>query len=94
MDNKRKKGLSSAYERAGVDFLAYRLQHCLFKKIENPVDIALHNDMLEEIELLVDGENLLFFKNFANILLNRPKCWYRSISELIIHISKKGKKND
>lgn len=65
-------GLIRGYQSAGRDFLAYRLQR-LFFHIQTPDDIALHNDVLEEVMVLIEHDPKSFFQWFADELLCRPK---------------------
>jgi len=65
-------GIYRSYQRAGQDFLAYRLAK-LFVRIETPTDIALHNDVLAEVLQIVHGEEKAFFKDMAGILLYQPE---------------------
>lgn len=62
------KSISSAYRRAGEDFLAYRLEK-MFRKIETPADIALHNDVLAEAMLIIDDNPKVFFQTLAHKML-------------------------
>ncbi len=66
------KGLVKNYRTAGAGFLAYRLEK-LYRKIEGPEDIALHNDILEEVLQMVSGEEEGFFKGLAEILIYTDK---------------------
>lgn len=65
------KGIFRSYQKAGQDFLAYRLAK-LFVKIETDADIALHNDVLLEVLQMIHGEEKAFFKDMAGILLYQP----------------------
>jgi hypothetical protein len=67
-----KDGLIRGYQSAGRDFLAYRLQR-LFFQIKSPEDIALHNDTLDEVMVLIEHDPKSFFQWFADELLSRPK---------------------
>lgn len=72
MDN---KGLIEVYKRAGSDFLAYRMQHLLVI-IESPRDIALHNDALGELMMLIKDNETFFMKQLAETILlaaTKPK---------------------
>ena len=66
-------GLYRSYEKAGPDFLAYKLEK-IFTKIETPEDIALHNDMLSDVLELTKGDHVTLLKGIANALLRKtPK---------------------
>ena len=71
MSNDIGKGIYRAYHQAGADFLAYRLGK-LFTKIETPADIALHNDVLEEVLQIVCSEEKSFFRAMAEAILYQP----------------------
>jgi hypothetical protein len=62
------KGIYTAYQLAGQEFLAYRLGK-LFVKIETPEDMALHNDVLAEVLQIIQGEEQSFFTDMAHIIL-------------------------
>lgn len=68
------KKLARAYRSAGAEFLAYRLEK-VFAKIETDADIALHNDIVAEIALIVTGEETVrgFFKDVAGILIYKDR---------------------
>ena len=51
----RGKGITRLYQTGGPDLLAYRLGR-IFTKIETPVDIALHNDVLSEVLDIVNKD--------------------------------------
>ena len=65
MDN---KGLIEVYKRAGTDFLAYRLEPLLVI-IDSPKDMAIHNDALKELMLLIKGNETFFMKQFAETVM-------------------------
>lgn len=81
-----KLGLIRGYQSAGRDFLAYRLQR-LFFHIQTPGDIALHNDVLEEVMALIEHDPKNFFQWFADELLRKPKpkvSLLRKVAEYIL----------
>jgi len=86
------RGIYRAYQKAGADFLGYRLAK-LFVKIETPEDIALHNDVLSEVLQIIEGEERQFFKRLAEILLykrvNKQKRFLFMIACLILNIGQK-----
>jgi hypothetical protein len=47
-----RKILSNAYNLAGRDFLSYRLTR-VFGRIEGQEDIALHNDVMAEVDVML-----------------------------------------
>jgi len=88
------KGLARAYQSAGQDFLAYRLEK-LFVRIETPADIALHNDILAEVLQIIAGEEKGFFKDMAGIILyvgdDREKRFLFRVAGKILQLGiKKG----
>ena len=88
------KTLKNSYYRAGEDFLAFRLEK-MFRVIRTEADIALHNDMLSEVLLMIDDKPDEFFRGLAHKILNREKKAKKSflsmISEQLISIpNKKG----
>jgi len=63
-----------AYQRAGDKFLAGRLE-CVFKELETAEDIALHNDMIREINMLLMHDKQMrqwFILRFAGAILKGP----------------------
>ncbi len=70
------KLLSKGYRRAGSDFLANRLEG-MFRILETPEDVALHNVVMEEVLEMVGSEKInanRFFKVLAhNILVKEAK---------------------
>lgn len=83
------QGLYKSYQRAGPDFLAYRMEK-LFVKIETPKDIALHNDILSEVLRIIERRETTFFKDMAEMVLypkiNRRKRFLFRLAERILHI--------
>jgi hypothetical protein len=75
-----------AYQRAGDQFLAGRLES-VFKILETPEDVALHNDMIREINMLLMHDKQMrqwFILRLAGAILKGPgdllKCaagWIR-----------------
>jgi len=61
-------GIFVAYQKAGANFLAYRLGK-LFTKIESVEDQALHNDVLAEVLQIIQGKEQAFFKTLAEDML-------------------------
>lgn len=64
----KRKIISDAYNNAGSEFLAYRLTQ-VFAKIETQNDIALHNDVMREIDLMVQGSVEELLKDIADRIL-------------------------
>ena len=86
------RGLYQSYRNVGEDFLAYRLEK-LFVKIETPVDIALHNDILSEVLQMIEGEETKFFRGIATAILypkvNRRKRFLFRVAGQILRIGQK-----
>lgn len=86
------KGLYIAYQKAGEDFLAYRMEK-LFVRIETAEDIALHNDILSEVLQMIQGEETQFFKGMAEAILypkvNKRKRFLLRLAGQILRIGQK-----
>lgn len=86
------RGLYQSYRKVGEDFLAYRLEK-LFVKIETPADIALHNDILSEVLVIIEGEETQFFKGIATAILypkvNKHKRFLFRVAQQILDIGRK-----
>lgn len=61
--------LSSAYARAGHDFLAQDLE-CMFRVIKTPEDIALHNVIQAKIFKMI-GEDMKDANKFYRLLAGK-----------------------
>jgi hypothetical protein len=72
--SKSREILANAYNAAGREFLAYRLTKVL-TKIETNDDMALHNDVIAELDVMA-GKNV--------------EKLYLDIADLILLYSKKG----
>ena len=72
MSNDTGRAIYRAYHQAGADFLAYRLEK-LFVRIETQDEIALHNDVLKEVLLIVHGEEKSFFESMSDAILYKPE---------------------
>ena len=69
-----KRAWLEAYQRAGDKFLAGRLES-VFKVLETPEDIALHNDMIREINMLLmhdKTDRQWFILRLAGAILKGP----------------------
>ena len=81
-----------AYQRAGDRFLAARLE-CVFKVLETPEDIALHNDMVREINALMMHEKSTkqwFILRVAGVILTRSGDFYRMVASNLRLAAQKG----
>ena len=84
------KAIASAYRRAGIDFLAYKLEP-MFRKLETPEEVALHNALYGEIILMVGkskAEANLFYRVLANTRLTKrvkkkAKRTIRSVAKMV-----------
>lgn len=88
--------LISDYQALGNKYLAYRLQK-LFKRLDTPADVALHNDIADEIAIMIgeDKSNIkLFLDGIADIIVTREppkKTFLRKVASYILQIAvKKG----
>ena len=89
------RSLFLMYHKAGSTVLAHRLKH-LFHPIETKADIALHNDILKEVMLMIGGKERSFMEKLTGIILYKPaprqKRFLVRIASLILDISHlKGK---
>jgi hypothetical protein len=86
------KGLYKSYQKAGEDFLTYRMEK-LFVRIETPEDIALHNDILSEVLQMIEGEETQFFRGIATAVLyprvNKRKRFLFRVAGQIMRIGQK-----
>ena len=81
-----------AYQRAGDRFLAARLE-CVFKVLETPEDIALHNDMVKEISALLMHEKYTkqwFIHRVAGVILHKTGDFYRMVASNLRLAAQKG----
>lgn len=74
------------YSQAGEEFLAGKLRK-IFSELSTPEDVALHNDMLRDIQTVVGGDGGDLRKAVARILIARPKNFLRSVARTIIELS-------
>ena len=70
--DKHRKGLVTAYQRAGTNYLAYRLTR-IFGKIETEADRILHNDMMEDIDTMIGGNSQSALRMLAGLILRRNR---------------------
>ena len=72
------------------DFFAENLKK-VFCIIETPEEIALHNDMVRQIQILVEPHPVNdFLKSVARRLKNRPKDYLRVMASLIKQFAMKS----
>ena len=64
------EGLFRAYNSAGVGFLAYKMEK-LFTRIETDEQRILHNDILTDVLLIIQGDEEGFFRSMAEAVLNK-----------------------
>ena len=74
--------LIKAYTQAGEEFVADRLKK-VFCEIENQNDIALHNDMVREIQVMI-GPPGDFLRSVSRLLISRPKNFMLGVGSLVI----------
>jgi hypothetical protein len=70
--------LINAYKNAGEDFLALKLTP-LFARIETEADKVRHNDILEEVLLMVGNNPVGFMKRVAVII----QRWTKAPSKIV-----------
>jgi len=89
------RALFLMYEKAGQTILAHRLQH-LFNPIKTKEDIALHNDILAEVLLIIEGKERTYMKGLTYLILYKQipkkKRFLFHVATLILEIGhNKGK---
>ena len=87
-----KRAWLEAYQRAGDKFLAGRLES-VFKVLETPEDIALHNDMVREINMLLMHEKSSrqwFILRISGVLLHSTGDFYRKVAANLRLAAQKG----
>lgn len=95
INNKFRNLLINDYNVMGNGYLAYRLQR-LFKHLETPEDVVLHNDIADEISIMIgeDRTNLkLLLDGIAGIITSKEppkKRFLRKAAEYILTIVRKG----
>ena len=72
------------------EFVAEKLKK-VFQVLKTPADVALHNDMVEDIQMMVDPNSLT--TGVARILVSKPKNFLLSIAELIRNLSLRNLQN-
>ncbi len=86
------RGLYISYQKAGVNFLAYKMER-IFTRIESDEDAALHNDILTDVLSMVEGEGTQFFRGMADAVLyprvNKRKRFLFRVADLILQIGQK-----
>lgn len=89
--------LIKGWHDSGEEFLALKLKK-IFMVLENPNDVALHNDMIMDLTTMLGNINAKHFRwEVARIVLSKPRNFLRSVASLILNISIRnltyGKKN-
>lgn len=88
------ESLFKMYNKAGPTILAYRLQN-IFNTIRTQDDIALHNDILAEVLLIIEGRERTFMNRLTELILYKripkEKRFLFNLATLILDIGhKKG----
>ena len=90
-----KKKLVNAYQMAGADFLALKLER-VFREIKTDEDRVLHNDMVKEFSSLLP-EPVGFLKTLAMTVNARrinSKNYLKTVANIILEsVCMKGKTN-
>jgi hypothetical protein len=74
------------YSQAGDEFLAEKLKK-IFSELTTPEDVALHNDMLKDIQAMVGGDGAELRKAVARMLLTRPRKFLQNVANTILTLS-------
>ncbi len=89
------RSLYLMYHKAGKTLLAHRLQH-VFHPIKTKEDIALHNDIIAEILLIIEGKDRTFMSGLVDLILYKripkKKRWLVYVATLILEIGHKKDK--
>lgn len=85
------RAIIKGYSQAGDDFLAEKLKK-VFMILRTPEDMALHNDMVRDIQLMVEDADSLR-KSVARILIGNPRNFLSSVARLIRNLSLRNIEN-
>jgi len=90
------KVLIKGYSQAGEEFLAHQLwRKGIFKVLTTPEDVALHNEMVSEIQSMIgDGQSESLYKFTAKALIIRPKNFLYGIAMHIKNLSLRNSQNE
>lgn len=72
VNDKYRQRLINAYRNAGPDFLALKLTR-VFCRIESDKDRILHNDIIEDMDIILGAKAGEFLKQVAEEIIYRPK---------------------
>ena len=86
---KTKKVIIRGWNDAGEIFLAEKLKK-VFCLLDTPEDVALHNDMVEDVMIMVGDKPNYFRRIVARIILSKPGDYLRRIAHFTLNLSKKG----
>lgn len=67
-EKQKARALFLMYKNAGPEALAHRLRH-IFKPMLTQADCALHNDIADEVAVIVKGQDRLFMSGLADLIL-------------------------
>jgi len=92
MTNFTNQQLIQAYQSAGRDFLAYKME-VLFEFVKTPEDMILHNAILTDILVLIEHNPKGFLDFLSESLLERrivkaKKKWLGRVAERILNTTK------
>ena len=86
------RSLFLMYNHDKGNTLAHRLQH-LFHKIKNKEDIALHNDILAEVLLMIEGRERTLLSGLVDLILYKripkQKRFLFHLATLVLEIGQK-----
>ena len=81
--------LSTCYRLAGNDFLASDLE-CIFRDLQTPEDIALHNHMVKKVVKMIGQDQqkaTYFYRALSHRLLRKraKKSLLKQLAEVLNH---------
>ncbi len=83
------RSLFKMYDKAGTTILVHRLQH-IFHPIKTQDDIALHNDILAEVLLIIEDKERTFMSDLVDLILYKKipkqKRFLFHVATLILEI--------
>ncbi len=92
--NLNSEGLKKLYRNAGPNFLAIKMER-IFMHIETDEQRVLHNDILEDVLTIVEGEKQAFYRAMVDLILNtqynkKRRFLFRLAGQVLNLGSKKG----
>lgn len=87
----KKKELIRGWTSTTDEFMADQLKK-VFSVLKTPEDVALHNDMAEQIQIMIDDTDG-FLKDVARLVKRGPRNFLTTLARLIKNYSLKGYEN-